>query len=172
MWYRYINSLSIFFFTSFFFYYFLSLFLHQTKALCRKRLCLTLPCASSYRWVHSSRVVPFCQPHQQLFTHSFMWYCVKEWNAWWFKYDSSVLKTAANWFHHYQTMNTCPSSFYHSLRGTLEEKQTRKENMPPRLIGKFWQLSQQEGSCNSCATKPSNWTASDCRKQAFPNCKG
>ena len=25
---------------------------------------------SSYRWVHLSRAVLFCQPHQQLFTHS------------------------------------------------------------------------------------------------------
>ena len=38
----YISSLSIFF-TSFFFHYFLSLFLHSTKTLCRKRLCLIVP---------------------------------------------------------------------------------------------------------------------------------
>ena len=46
------------------------------KTLCRKRVCLIVPCVSSYRWVHFSRSVLFCQPHQQLFTHfkhSWMW---------------------------------------------------------------------------------------------------
>ena len=36
---------------------FLCIFLHRTKTLCRKRLCLTVPCMSSYRWVHFSRAV-------------------------------------------------------------------------------------------------------------------
>ena len=31
---------------------------------------LTVPCVSLYRWVHFSRAVLFCQPHQQLFPHS------------------------------------------------------------------------------------------------------
>ena len=65
-----------------------SIFLHLTKTLCRKRLCLIVPylltsdedfmskalvfvsCVSSYRWVHFPRAVLFCQPHQQLFTHT------------------------------------------------------------------------------------------------------
>ena len=58
-----------FFFTSFF-YYFLSIFLHPTKTLCQKHLCFIVPCVWSYRWVHFSRTVLFCQPHQHLFTHS------------------------------------------------------------------------------------------------------
>ena len=45
-------------------------FLHLTKTSCRKRLCFLVPCGSSYRRVHFSRAVLFCQPHQQLFTHS------------------------------------------------------------------------------------------------------
>ena len=44
--------------------------LRQVKPLCRKRLCLIVPCVSSYRRVQFSRAVLFCQPHQQLFTHS------------------------------------------------------------------------------------------------------
>ena len=44
---------------------------HLTKAIfCRKRLCFTVPCVPSYRRVHFPRPVLFCQPHQQLFTHS------------------------------------------------------------------------------------------------------
>ena len=42
-------SLFDFFFTSFFFCCFLSILLHPTKTLCRKRLCLIELCASSYR---------------------------------------------------------------------------------------------------------------------------
>ena len=38
--------------------------------LCRKCLCLIVPCVSSYRWAHFSRAVLLCQPHQHLFTHS------------------------------------------------------------------------------------------------------
>ena len=53
----YINSLSIFFITSFYFDYFLSVFLHPLKTVCRKHLCLVVPCVSSYRWVHFSRAV-------------------------------------------------------------------------------------------------------------------
>ena len=45
----YINSLSIFVFTSFFFYYFLSVFLHPTMTLCRQCLRLIFHCVSSYR---------------------------------------------------------------------------------------------------------------------------
>ena len=67
----YINSLSDFFFTFFFFCCFLSIFLHPTKTLCRQRLYLILACVSSYRWVHFSRAVLFCHPHQQLLTHYF-----------------------------------------------------------------------------------------------------
>ena len=48
----------------------ISTYLHPTKTLCRKRLCLTVLCVSSYMWVHFSGAVLFCQPHQQLFTHS------------------------------------------------------------------------------------------------------
>ena len=72
----YINSLSDFFFTSFFFCCFLFIFVHPTKTLCRKRLCLILACVSSYRWVHFSRAVLFCQPHQQLVTHSLVVCCL------------------------------------------------------------------------------------------------
>ena len=45
---------SIFFLTFFFFYYFLSVLLHPTKTHCQKRLCLIVPCVSSYRRVHFS----------------------------------------------------------------------------------------------------------------------
>ena len=45
-------------------------FLHPTKTVCRKRLCLIVLCVSSYRWVHFPRSVLFCKPQQQLFTHS------------------------------------------------------------------------------------------------------
>ena len=41
-----------------------------TTPFCRKRLCFTVPCVSSYRWVHFLGSVLFCQPHQQLFTHT------------------------------------------------------------------------------------------------------
>ena len=40
---------------------------HVSKAL----VFLTVLYVSSYSWVHFSRVVIFCQPHQQLFTHSY-----------------------------------------------------------------------------------------------------
>ena len=43
---------------------------YTRRRLCRKRLCSIVPCKSSYRWVHVSRAVLFCQPHQQLFNHS------------------------------------------------------------------------------------------------------
>ena len=65
----YFNSLSVFFFTSFF-YYFLSLFLGPMKTVLKVLVFLIIPCVSSYRLVHFSRAVLFCQPHQQLFTHS------------------------------------------------------------------------------------------------------
>ena len=68
------NSLSIFFFTSFVFYHFLSIFLHLTKTLCWKSLCSIILWVSLYRWVHFSRAVLFCQPHQQLFTQSLQTY--------------------------------------------------------------------------------------------------
>jgi len=39
---------------------------HVSKAI----VFWMVPYVSSYRWVHFSRVVLFCQSHQQLFTHS------------------------------------------------------------------------------------------------------
>ena len=35
-----------------------------------RRVYLIVHCVSSYRWVHFSRAVLFCQPYQQLFTHT------------------------------------------------------------------------------------------------------
>ena len=64
--------LSVFFFASFFFYYYLSIFLHLTKTIfCRKRLCfifLVFRCIGEY--ISLDLFCQFCQPHQQLFTHS------------------------------------------------------------------------------------------------------
>ena len=67
----YISSfLSVQFFASFFFCC-LSLFLHPKKTIFVESMCVLLfSCASSHWWVHFPRPVLFCQPHQQLFTHS------------------------------------------------------------------------------------------------------
>ena len=46
--------------------------LSGVRRLCWKHLCLIVPCVSSYRWVLFSRAILFCQPHQQLFTHSLL----------------------------------------------------------------------------------------------------
>ena len=51
------------------------------RRLCWKRLCLIVPCVSSMRWVHFSRAVLFCQPHQQLFTHATA--CNNQASIWW-----------------------------------------------------------------------------------------
>ena len=62
--------LTLFYFNSFLVYfllYFLLLllfsisFLHPTKTLCRKCLCLIVPCVLLYRWVHFSRAVALAQ---------------------------------------------------------------------------------------------------------------
>ena len=58
-----------------------SIFLHPTKILCRQRLCWIVPCFSSYRWVHFSRAVLLCQPHQQLFTHSLQRWQLVTWRG-------------------------------------------------------------------------------------------
>ena len=43
---------------------------NSCNILCRKRLCLYVPCVSSYRCVHFSRAVLLGQPRQRLFTQS------------------------------------------------------------------------------------------------------
>ena len=58
-------------FASFFCLLSLSIFLHPKKTIFVKSACVLLfPCVSLHWWVHFPRSVLFCQPHQQLFTHS------------------------------------------------------------------------------------------------------
>ena len=72
----YFNSCPSIFFPSFFFYYFLSLFYTRRRPgveiafIFILFLFFIVLYVSSYRWVHFSRAVLFCQPHRQLFTHS------------------------------------------------------------------------------------------------------
>ena len=71
----YISSfLSVLFFVSIFCLFFV--FMHPKKTVFVESTCaLLFPCISSHChwWVHFPTSVPFCQPHQQLFTHPLGW---------------------------------------------------------------------------------------------------